>query len=216
MVATYWPSTCVFNELYLENSLVLLRHTFPITTFSRVDIYWLVLPWDHDQSTVSVLAGYGRGHVCNLGRILIKYFRKDKSVSQRYECIMVTSSNGNIFSVNPEYNRMETNLRTYNGYLKQCIRFPKGEHYVHEFTKYKNDIRKTWDTLKNLINTKKSKLDFPPYFVEHGDKISGSKTIADKFNEYFTKIGPELASSIDTSHKIPFNDYLKSPCQLSF
>ena len=50
--------------------------------------------------------------------------------------------------------------------------------------------------------------------MEHGDKIS--KTIADKFNEYFTKIGPELASSIDTSHNIPFNDYLKSPCQLSF
>ena len=101
---------------------------------------------------------------------------------------------------NPEHNRMETNLKTYNGYLKQCIRFAKREHYVHEFTKYRNDIRKTWDTLKNIINTKKSKSDFPPYFVEHGDKISGSKTIADKFNEYFTKIGPELASSIDTSH----------------
>ena len=116
---------------------------------------------------------------------------------------------------NPEHNRMETNLKTYNVYLKQYIRFTKREHYVHEFTKYKNHIRKTWDTLKN-INTKKSKSDSPPYFVEHGDKIFGSKTIADKFNEYFTKIGPELASSIDTLHKIPFNDYLKSPCQLSF
>ena len=31
------------------------------------------------------------------------------------------------------------------------------EHYVYEFTKYKNDIRKTWDTLKDIINTKKSK-----------------------------------------------------------
>ena len=67
-----------------------------------------------------------------------------------------------------------------------------------------------------MINTKKSKSDFPPYFVEHDDKTSGSKTIADKFNEYFTTIGPELASSIDTLHKIPFNDYLKSPCQLPF
>ena len=57
---------------------------------------------------------------------------------------------------NPEHNRMEANLKTYNGYLKQCIRFAKREHYVHEFTKYKNDIRKTWDTLKNIINAKKS------------------------------------------------------------
>ena len=66
------------------------------------------------------------------------------------------------------------------------------------------------------MNKKKSKSDFPLYFVEHGDKIYDSKTIADKFYEYFTKIGPELANSIDTSHEIPFNDYLKSPCQLSF
>ena len=76
MVATYWPSTCVFNKLYLENLLVPLRHTFPTTTFSRVDDYWLVLPWGHDQSTVSVLAGYDRGHVCNLGTTLTKYFSK--------------------------------------------------------------------------------------------------------------------------------------------
>ena len=70
--------------------------------------------------------------------------------------------------------------------------------------------------MKDITNTRKYKSDFPPYFVEHDDKMSGSKTIADKSNIYFTKIGPELASSIDTSHKIPFNDYLKSPCQLSF
>ena len=115
-----------------------------------------------------------------------------------------------------EHNRMEYNLKTYNGYLKQCIRTAKREYYVHEFTKYKNDTRKTWDILKDIINTKKSKSDFPPYFTDLGIKISDSKTIADKFNEYFTKIGPELARSIDTSHKIPFDNYLKSPCQLSF
>ena len=38
---------------------------------------------------------------------------------------------------NPEHDRMETNLKTYNGYLKQCIRTAKREHYVYEFTKYK-------------------------------------------------------------------------------
>ena len=62
----------------------------------------------------------------------------------------------------PEQNRMEYNLKTNNGYLNQCIRTAKREYYVHEFTKYKNDIRKTWDTLKDIMNTKKSKLDPPP------------------------------------------------------
>ena len=33
---------------------------------------------------------------------------------------------------NPQHNRMETNLKTYNGYLKQCIRTAKREHYVQQ------------------------------------------------------------------------------------
>ena len=56
---------------------------------------------------------------------------------------------------------METNLKTYNGYLKQCIRPAKREHYVHEFTKYKNDL----GHLERHNKYQKSKSDFPPYFV---------------------------------------------------
>ena len=52
MVATYWPSTCVFNKLYLENLLAPLRHTFSITNFSRVDILLTRIamgPWPVDR-----------------------------------------------------------------------------------------------------------------------------------------------------------------------
>ena len=52
--------------------------------------------------------------------------------------------------------------------------------------------------------------------MKHGDKMSGSKTIADNFNENFTKIGQELASSIDISHKIPVNDYPHASYHFSF
>ena len=44
----------------------------------------------------------------------------------------------------------------------------------------------------------------------------GLKNIADKFNEYFTDIGPSLASEIDVSNKSPFNTYVTSPCTSSF
>ena len=30
----------------------------------------------------------------------------------------------------------------------------KRAYYVNEFTKYKNDTRKTWDTSKDIMNTK--------------------------------------------------------------
>ena len=37
-----------------------------------------------------------------------------------------------------------------------------------------------------------------------------------KFNEYFTNIGPDLARSINTANKAPFDSYLNTPCSNSF
>ena len=48
---------------------------------------------------------------------------------------------------NSEYERLKHNLKLYNGYLNQCIRAAKKKFYHNEFSKYKNDVRKTWDTL---------------------------------------------------------------------
>ena len=113
---------------------------------------------------------------------------------------------------NSEYERLKHNLKLYNGYLNQCIRTAKKQFYHNEFSKYKNDVRKTWDTLKEIINKKTFKSDFPSCFVHDGAEKTGAKTIADKFNEYFTQIGPKLARSIDTTNKKPFNSYLTAPC----
>ena len=42
------------------------------------------------------------------------------------------------------------------------------------------------------------------------------KNIADKFNEYFTQIGPSLANSIDIANEATFDTYLKKPNSSSF
>ena len=57
---------------------------------------------------------------------------------------------------NSEYELLKYNLKIYNGYLNRCIRTAKKEFYHNEFNKYRNDIRKTWDTLKEIINKKPS------------------------------------------------------------
>ena len=117
---------------------------------------------------------------------------------------------------NGEYDPLKHNLKIYNGYLNHCIRAAKKEFYHNEFNKHKNDIRKTWDTLKEIINKKTFKSDLPSSFVHEGVEIIGLKNVADKFNVYFTEIGPKLAKSIDTANKAPFNHYLTTPCATSF
>ena len=63
MVATYWPSACVFNKLYLENLLAPLRHTFPITTIFKG---WYLLtpnamgPWPVDRFCFDRLWSWSR------------------------------------------------------------------------------------------------------------------------------------------------------------
>ena len=116
----------------------------------------------------------------------------------------------------PEYETYKHNLKMYQGYLNQCIRTAKKEYYVKEFTKYKNDIRKMWDTLKGIICKNKMKSEYPRNFIDRGQQIAGDKNIADNFNEYFTQIGPSLANSIDISNKATFDTYLKKPNSSSF
>ena len=77
----------------------------------------------------------------------------------------------------PEYETHKYNLKMYQGYLNQCIRTAKKEYYVNEFTKYKNDIRKTWDTLKGIICKNKMKSEYPRNFIDRGQQIAGDKIL---------------------------------------
>ena len=116
----------------------------------------------------------------------------------------------------PDYELLKCNFKIYNRYLNQCIRNAKKDYYAREFNKYKGDIRKTWDILKDILNKKKVKCTFPAYFLSENEHVSGAQNIANKFNEYLTNIGPDLARSINTANKAPFDSYLNTPCSNSF
>ena len=115
-----------------------------------------------------------------------------------------------------EQQQMNLSLKTFNSYLNKCIRAAKRDYYHREFLKYRHNIRKTWDTLKTVLGKNKCKSKFPSYFLNNDEIISGDTNIANKFNEYFTKIGPELARKIDTKNKLPYTTYLTKSCASSF
>ena len=60
------------------------------------------------------------------------------------------------------------------------------------------------------------KYEYPRFFTDKGQQITEDKNISDKFNEYFTQIGPSLANSIDIADKATFDTYLKQPNSSSF
>ena len=85
----------------------------------------------------------------------------------------------------------------------------KKNHYANLLNKYQNDIKKTWQVIKEVIgNNKNSINELPKKITSEGIEIQNQKSIAEHFNHFFTNIGPKLASNIPKP-KQTFESYLK-------
>ena len=95
------------------------------------------------------------------------------------------------------------NLNVYKQYrnkLHSLIRKAEREHYYNLLLVNKNNLKKTWGIMKNVINKKKQSLK-PDYFLHNSNKITDKKEIATRFNDFFINIGNSLASKIPSSNK---------------
>ncbi len=106
------------------------------------------------------------------------------------------------------YETLKINLKTYNGILKTIIRMAQVKYYEAIFSKFKGDIRGTWKTINDILNRTKKKKTFPQFFKDGENIISDKLTIANKFNTFFTDIGPKLAAEIITPNSRTHRKYL--------
>ena len=69
-------------------------------------------------------------------------------------------------------------------------------------------MKKTWSTINDLIKNKTISSIYPEFFMLDNTKLSDKKDIANKFNEYFINIGPDLAEKIEVNNakKIEVNN----------
>ena len=68
------------------------------------------------------------------------------------------------------------------------------------------------------MNRKDTDTTYPEFFEINGVKIMDKIEIANKFNQYFTNIGPDLANNISHSSEKEVDDFLlhKPKCELKF
>ena len=80
--------------------------------------------------------------------------------------------------------------------------------YKKKLADCENNVKKTWDTIKEVTgNAKLIDNGLPKMMVIDGCAIFDQNKIAHSFNKFFTSIGPKLASSIPSSSK-NFKDFL--------
>ena len=67
-----------------------------------------------------------------------------------------------------------------------------------------------WKVLKTVMGTPRFMRDYPDHFVNNNVTISNKKDIANKFNNYFTNISPELSTDITVPTNASIYDYLRN------
>ena len=109
-------------------------------------------------------------------------------------------------------NPTEKNKKKYVSYkntLTKLLRTQKKNFYVNQISKYKNDIKNTWKTIKNAMNTPNNTSNISE--IRWGNASSNTPAgMAEIFNDFFSSIGKNLSQNIPSSCK-SFRDFLGTP-----
>ena len=114
-----------------------------------------------------------------------------------------------------EYPVLKNNLPIFNSILKRTINEAKTKYNENLFNQYKSNIKITWKTISEIIcksNSKRKELE--KIIVD--SNVVNKREIYERFNEFFTNIGPKLAEKIETGNKKHCDAYRKQRVLTTF
>ena len=102
-------------------------------------------------------------------------------------------------------------FKTYEKIVDNEIVLAKKFDHSNIFHIDKSSMKKTWQIVNETLSRKKADNMLPDTFINNGNELSDSKEIANVFNEYFSKIGSNLASNINcTKDSQSYKVYLQN------
>ena len=117
----------------------------------------------------------------------------------------------------PNYDTLKLQYKSYEKNLKLLIYSVKKDFYNKQFLRYNLDIKNTWQTIKTVLNKNRSSRKMQTKFSINGNIIEGDLKIANEFNNFFTNIGPNLASEIKPINSdLLVTSFLLHSTELSF
>ena len=91
--------------------------------------------------------------------------------------------------------------------VTQALREAKSAYYKRQFVCVTNNPKQAWKTVNKIVNRKQECGSEISCIHSQSGQITCSNELAESFNNYFTKIGPNIANTIENSDA-NFMDYL--------
>ena len=115
---------------------------------------------------------------------------------------MILSKVRNISGRCEQASENETRYRQHRNILTQVLRDAKRNYYANSFETNKNDGKKTWTLLNEVMNKKTDKDSlYPTTFYDNNTELSTTDEIANGFNTFFSEIGTKLERNIPKTKK---------------
>jgi hypothetical protein len=92
--------------------------------------------------------------------------------------------------------------KKYRNVLNWTLRKAERQYYLNFIETNKNNSKKTWGIIKQIINKRQSS-SYPEYFVINNKEISNNSDIANSFNKFFVNVGPQLSKKIRKTNVSP-------------
>ena len=89
------------------------------------------------------------------------------------------------------------------------LKVSKRNYYDYRLNLARGNLKVTWKILYEIINKKRSKTKNPSSFIYNDKEINDPVKIANKFCEFFTNIGPNLAGKIPNTH-LSYHTFLQN------
>ena len=84
----------------------------------------------------------------------------------------------------------------------------KQMYYQDELYKSKNNAFKTWKVIKSLLSCSQNSSTTPNEIKYNGNLITGSETISESFNCYFSKVGQDLSAKFNQHDTNSYKKFL--------
>lgn len=111
------------------------------------------------------------------------------------------------YKKSPSDHRFEK-YKTYRNKLNVLLRKAKKEYFAAQLKLAKNNLKQTWDVIKQALNKPSHKVSkYPSEFKSDDTTFNNPIKIVNKFNEFYINIGSSLDQQIPTNHP-NFKSYL--------
>ena len=92
----------------------------------------------------------------------------------------------------------------------QRIKVLKKQHYSELLNNCQDNIKKSWQIIKGIVNRNKSNQLQTKFKLNNGGFTTDGYVISNKFNDFFINIGPNLAANIPKQNLSPL-DFMDQP-----